>query len=387
MVMAAEEARRVREVRKGDASAQDERRRVERALRVRALGVAIWLAKQGMNAAQMASKMGITATTLMDWDTKWEKDHLAVTRRGRAQEEVEPAEKHAVILHIHFAGPWVGLPALERAFPKMSSAVLERLLAQYRRAYWLVGTTYVFALRWTRAGTVWAMDFTEAPCEIEGTCRWILAVRDLASGFVLAAYPCEHASAATTVMVLRELFRCCGAPLVLKTDNGSHFTAVEVEALLAAWGVVQLLSPPGMPPYNGAIESGMGSLKTRAWCAAARNDRPGEWTFDDVEEGRCSANWFGSPRGLEGPSPNDAWNAKSGISDEERVAFLALVARCEREVRVEGAYLPDPCLSRSELATIRREAIARALTAHDLLLVRRRKVSPPNTWAEAKKIS
>lgn len=385
--MAAEEGRQVREVRTGDASAQDDRRRAERDLRKRALAVALWLVRQGMNMSQIARKMGIAVTTLRNWDVKWTNERMRVERRGRPQEEAGPEEKQAVILHIHFAGPWVGLPALERAFPNLSSAALERLLAQYRRAYWLVGTTYVFALRWTRAGTVWAMDFTEAPCDIEGTCRWILAVRDLASGFVLAAYPCEHASTTTTVTVLRGLFRIYGAPLVLKTDNGSHFTAVGVEALLTAWGVVQLLSPPGMPPYNGAIESGMGSLKTRAWCAAARNDRPGEWTFDDVEEARCSANWFGSPRGLDGPSPNDAWNAKSGISDEERVAFLALVARCEGEVRVEGAYLPDPCLSKSELATIRREAIARAVTAHDLLLVRRRKVSPPNTWAEAKKIS
>lgn len=385
--MAAEEGRQVREVRKGDASAQDDRRRAERDLRKRALAVALWLVRQGMNMSQIARKMGIAVTTLRDWDVKWTNERMRVERRGRPQEEAGPEEKQAVILHIHFAGPWVGLPALENAFPNLSSAALERLLAQYRRAYWLVGTTYVFALRWTRAGTVWAMDFTEAPCDIEGTCRWILAVRDLASGFVLAAYPCEHASAATTVTVLRGLFRIYGAPLVLKTDNGSHFTAVGVEALLMAWGVVQLLSPPGMPPYNGAIESGMGSLKTRAWCAAARNDRPGEWTFDDVEEARCSANWFGSPRGLEEPSPNDAWNAKSGISDEERVAFLALVARYEGEVRVEGGYLPDPCLSKTELATIRREAISRALAANELLLVRRRKVSPPNTWADAKKIS
>jgi len=381
------EARATRPEKTGNASAQDERRRIERELRKRALEVALWLVKQGMNMSQIARRMGIASTTLRDWDVKWTNGRMRVERRGRPQEELGSEEKHAVILHIHFAGPWVGLPALERSFPKMSSAVLERLLAQYRRAYWLVGTTLVFTLRWTRAGTVWAMDYTEAPCDIEGTCRWILLVRDLASGFVLAAYPCEHASAATTVMVLRSLFRFHGAPLVLKTDNGSHFTAEEVGAVLGAFGVVQLLSPPGLPPYNGAIESGCGSLKTRTWCAAARNDRPGEWTFDDVEEGRWSANCFGSPRGLAGPSPNDAWKARSEISLEERVAFLALVARCEAEVRVEGAYLPDPCLSKSELATLRREAIARALAAHELLLVRRRKVSPPNTWMKTKKIS
>ncbi len=214
-----------------------------------------------------------------------------------------------------------------------------------------------------------------------------VASTTLASGFVLAVYPCESASAATTVMVLRGLFRFWGAPLVLKTDNGGHFTVEEVGALLEAFGVVQLLSPPGLPPYNGAVEAGGGSLKTRAFCAAARNDRPGEWSFDDVEVARCSANLFGSPRGLDGPSPQDAWQARGDITLDERVAFLALVERCEAEIRVEGGYLPDPCLSLKERATLRREAITRALTAHDLLLVRRRKVSPPDTWAQGKKIS
>ncbi len=45
----------------------------------------------------MARKMGITGTTLMAWNAKWEKNHLAVARRDRAQEEVGAEEKHAVI--------------------------------------------------------------------------------------------------------------------------------------------------------------------------------------------------------------------------------------------------------------------------------------------------
>ncbi len=34
-------------------------------------------------------------------------------------------------------------------------------------------------------------------------------------------------------------------------------------ALLAVFGVVQLLSPLGCPPYNCAIESGFGRLRKR----------------------------------------------------------------------------------------------------------------------------
>ena len=51
-----------------------------------------------------------------------------------------------------------------------------------------------------------------------------------------------------------------------------------------------LLSPPGTPEYNGAVEAGIESLKTRAHFIAARNDPPGEWTRDDVEGPRLMAN-------------------------------------------------------------------------------------------------
>lgn len=383
LLIAGEEAKRVCEKRKGDASAQDECRRVEREVRVRALGVAIWLARQGMTVAEIARKMGMSATTLADWDARWAKDRMPVRRRGRAQEASDHEVKNGVILYIHFVGLHLGLPSLMQAFPNVARAELERLLAQYRHAYQLMATYYVFALRWTRPGTVWAMDFTEAPCDIEGGYPYILIVRDLASGFTLAALPWESPTSEVVVLLLRYLFHWFGAPLVIKTDNGSHFTADEVEWTLAAAGVVQLLSPPYWPPYNGSIEAGGGSLKIRATYAAARNDRPGEWTFDDVEEARESANLLGRPRGLLGPTPTEAWNARAEITLNERVSFLALVAQCEVDLHREHGASSEAQLTKSEKATLRREAIVRAMTARELLLVRRRKVSPPITGVRA----
>ena len=64
--------------------------------------------------------------------------------------------------------------------------------------------------------------------------------------------------------VFRRLFLALGAPLVLKTDNGTHFTAESVELLLREHGITRLLSPPYLPAYNGACEAGHGSVKTRA---------------------------------------------------------------------------------------------------------------------------
>lgn len=47
--------------------------------------------------------------------------------------------------------------------------------------------------------------------------------------------------------------------------------------------VTLLLSPPFFPSYNGAIEAGIGSLKTRAHLEAARHGHSCEWNCDDLE--------------------------------------------------------------------------------------------------------
>lgn len=62
------------------------------------------------------------------------------------------------------------------------------------------------------------------------------------------------------------------------------------------------------PQYNGAIESGIGSLKTRVETQAAHRGHPGMWTGDDVEAARREADVTARPRAAPGravgrPSP------------------------------------------------------------------------------------
>ena len=49
---------------------------------------------------------------------------------------------------------------------------------------------------------------------------------------------------------LQSLFDLYGAPLVVKSDNGSAFAESRVQALLAEKNVLQLFSPPHYPRYN-----------------------------------------------------------------------------------------------------------------------------------------
>jgi len=145
-------------------------------------------------------------------------------------------------------------------------------------------------LTWKLPGRVWAADFTQADAPIDAAYPYILSLRDLASFYQLLSWPVRQADANATVCALTYPFAAYGPPLVLKTDNGSHFTEGHVGKLPSAPGVTVLLSPPNTPRYNGSEEAGIGSLKTRALHIAAAQGRADHWTCDDVEAARIEAN-------------------------------------------------------------------------------------------------
>jgi hypothetical protein len=170
-----------------------------------------------------------------------------------------------------------------------------------------------------------------------GTTRHPLVVRDLATQYQLLALPVPDQTARTTVQALISLFRQYGTPLVLKTDNGSHFIAHETQELLDRWNVLNLRSPKVTPSYNGSCEAGIGSLKTRAHYLAAFYDRPGQWTCDDVEAARVMANETARPWGLDGPNPTQKWCQRTTLSPVQRLIFRAAVRNLLDQARHELA--------------------------------------------------
>jgi transposase InsO family protein len=274
-------------------------------------------------------------------------------------------------------GPTTGWETLRPYLPDVGRRELRRLLRRTRKAWKRLDRVGALALSWKRPGTVWAMDFTDAPRPIEGLYPRMLLVRDLASGQTLLALPCEDETAWTAVAALKSLFLEHGAPLVLKADNGSAFIAHTMKALCFSFGVTLLYSPTYYPAYNGACEAGVGAIKTRVHHLAARAGRPGEWTLDDVEGARLQANETGRPLGASGPVPEERWNARRPIGDLERDLFLEDVARnLDTEQSLRGFTSerePDPV----ERASCDRAAIARTLGEHGLLEFRTRRVTPP----------
>jgi len=285
--------------------------------------------------------------------------------------------RNAVIGLIDELGLRVGVPTLRTCFPHMPPAELADLLRRYRRMWRRRYHQCLQVLHWQVPGSVWAMDFAEAPHPIDGVYPYLLGVRDLASGQQLLWLPLRTATRFETIDALEPLFLLFGAPLVLKTDNGSPFIADDTLVYLARWGIEHLCSPPGTPRYNGAIEAGIGSLKTRTEQEATRHGRPIRWSYDDVEAARTQANAEARPRGDSGPTPDEAWTTRRSISTAERMLFRAAVQSHRQEICARDGWPTGERLEAQEARALDRQAICRALVEHDLLLYRRRRIPLP----------
>lgn len=234
-----------------------------------------------------------------------------------------------------------------------------------RRACLRTSSFTVAKLDWRRAGAAWAMDYTKPDEPVEGGAVAILSVRDLASRYRLLELPVLHADAATTVLALERLFHEHGAPLVLKSDNGSHFTGADVVALLERWGVLHLRSPVRTPTYNGSVESAIGWFKDSVRHTAARNGHPGLWTEADIEDARRLANDTLRPWGVNGPTPTEFWSDRLPIEDGERDGLRARAAAIEHELLASGVAGPKKA---------RRDAIRQASDEYGILVMGRRRV-------------
>src|SRR5207245_8901868 len=141
--------------------------------------------------------------------------------------------------------------------------------------------------------------------------------------------------------------------------------------------VIALFSPPYTPRYNGAIEAGIGSLKTRTEEHASRHGRAGQWTYDDVQAARLEANATARPRGSLGPSPDQAWTARRSLPVHDRALFGASLQRHRQQARLEQGYPTEEPLAVRDDRAIDRIAIRRALCEHGYLLFSRRRIPLP----------
>ena len=356
---------------------QQPQRRREDALRSRIVTLSLGLEEMGYPLAKRAQRLWLASRTLRQWQYDFPTPRLQPVLLGRPVRRAPVAQRNAVLEVLDTFGPATGLPSLRMYFPDLLRAELQDLLRRYRRVWRRRHHEALRVLHWQVPGTVWAIDFAEAPAPIDNLFPYLLAVRDLASGHQLLWQPLREANADEAVRLLGILFAWHGAPLVLKSDNGSPFLAEVTRTLLHEAGVIMLFSPPYWPRYNGAIEAGIGSLKTRTAYHAARHHRPAQWSADDVAAAQAEANATARPHGPSGPTPEQAWASRRTITAPERALFQEAVDRHRTEVRVQAALPFEVPWTDQEERAMDRKAIQRALVEHHYLLFSRRRIPLP----------
>ena len=314
--------------------AQRRRREWECHARHAAVAYADRAARQEVPQCRAAAFLGIAPRTLRYWKKRHAEGVPELRYRGRPPVSCNVESRNEVIRFLHrVTGPAVGMPALQPLFPAMPRVILEDLLRRYRCFWRRRYRENGFELTWHHAGAVWAMDFSEAPHPIDGIYSYIFAVRDLASHQQLAWEPVADETAESALPILQRLFAEHGPPLVLKSDNGSAFISETIRSTMLAEVVAQLFSPPRRPQYNGALERSNGVHKVYTQQHAVIEGHPCRWTSNDLEHARHLANTMTRPWGPTGPTPEQAWQQRSLITDAQREQFQ----RAFTEARIEAA--------------------------------------------------
>src|SRR5262245_56712956 len=167
---------------------QQPRRELEEVVRLRAAQCAAHLRQRGCRQRDTAQRLALKARTLRSWMPTCP-GSSALPPLGRPLTPANATLQQAVVSWLDAIGPGVGVPALRTRFAEMARAELDELVKEYRRCWRAANPRLIHVLHWQRPGAVWAMDFAEAPCLIDGRYPYLLAVRDLASGLQLLWQP------------------------------------------------------------------------------------------------------------------------------------------------------------------------------------------------------
>jgi transposase InsO family protein len=354
---------------------------LEQDIRQEAVACYHTLHQQGLTLAACSELLQLAPRTLRAWDQDCRLDRLGAVPVGRPRTRSPVAVRQAILDYLKLTGPGVGVPTLQEHFGAVARGELADLQGRYRAVYRARHPHVQRVLHWQTPGCVWAADFTEpsryglagALPPIAGSYPYVLAVRDLASGAMLAWQPLPALTEEVTHAELARLFAGHGAPLILKVDNGSAFRALAFQEFLQASGVIPLYSPPSCPGYNGAIEAAIGSLKKRTEEQAQTHDHSRRWEVADLAAAQAAAN-ASHPRRLNGRTPTSVWEARPALGPLVRVLFALTVERQRFHARDELRIAQEELLDHWRQSAVDRVALERALVEHGHLLFTRRRV-------------
>jgi putative transposase len=122
------------------------------------------------------------------------------------------------------------------------------------------GTSALTCSRAIRPNHVWTYDFVFDRCA-NGQQIKLLTVVDEYTRESLAVHVATSIKSRTVIEVLSRLIAERGAPIYLRSDNGSEFTAARVKDWLKEKGIETLYIEPGSPWQNALGESFNGRLR------------------------------------------------------------------------------------------------------------------------------
>lgn len=147
---------------------QKHARQAERIARRSAVAFTRWLGRRGTTRSGSAGLLNLSTSALSRWVRRWRENHMTLKPRGRPAEDVDRDTRAGILSVFSLMGPHATLTALRDLFPHVARGALDNLLERCRRVYRRKSRWHIHTLRWTRAGSVWAMDFTEPPSPIDG---------------------------------------------------------------------------------------------------------------------------------------------------------------------------------------------------------------------------
>lgn len=331
---------------------------------------------QGLTLQQCGHLLHLAPRTLRAWDHACRPETIGLVPVGRPRPRSPLPVRQAILDYLKLTGPGTGVPTLQDHFRAVARGELADLLARYRAACRAGPTPCPRVLHGQTPGRVWAADFTEPSRygaartlpPIAGSYPYVLAVRDLASGAMLAWQALPALTEEVSRVNFGHLFALHGAPLVLKVDNGSAFRAWAFQEYLEVSGVIPLYSPPACPGYNGAIEAAIGSLKKRIEDQAWAEGHSRRWELADLAAAQEAAS---HPRRLNGRTPTSVWESRTVIDPLERVVFALTLDRQPFGVRNERGINQEELLDHWRQSAVDRHAIERALVERGHLLFTR----------------
>ena len=328
---------------------QEERRALEGEVKRGAVEVERFLVLEGGTKCETAEALGVSRRTLRNWERRGE---APLPPRGKPRQVVDGTARSAITERLEAVGPSLGVEPLKARFPEVPRRAIEGIVDAYREGYaWAHARS---ELTWHVPGAVWAVDHTESPER-----RAIIAVRDLAARRVLEWSESPQTCDAV-IAVLERVVRDRGAPLVLKSDRHSSFTAHGTMAFLNSHGILHLLSPPHCPSYNGSIESTIRWLKLWTCHQAMLLGNDFEWGPEALERAKEIANGGVAY----GPTIPD------GLREVFTESVEVLEASLLEEAGLDRSGHDEPKLR----VLARRTAMERALVAHGILQVRRGRI-------------